>query len=77
MERKDLALQKAIESGDTDLVYLVVLHIKRTNEASDFIKYVISFSFLSLSLSLSLYFFPCAVALFLSSFIVELCFEKV
>lgn len=31
MKQAELALRKAIESGDTDLVYLVLLHIKRAN----------------------------------------------
>ena len=40
MQRSELALQKAIESGDTDLVFLVVLHIKRhSTDGTYFIKY--------------------------------------
>ena len=38
MEKEEVALQKAIESGDTDLVYLVVLHIKRTKSPQDFVR---------------------------------------
>ncbi len=36
MQQDELALSKAIESGDTDLVYLVILHIKRCQPPLDF-----------------------------------------
>merc|ERR1719238_512038 len=35
MRAVDLALSKAIDSGDTDLVYLVLLHLKRTMIGAD------------------------------------------
>lgn len=38
MEQDELALKKAIESGDTDLMYLVLLHIKRTKDVQQFIR---------------------------------------
>eukprot|EP01104_Vermistella_antarctica_P013241 TRINITY_DN397_c0_g1_i3.p1 TRINITY_DN397_c0_g1~~TRINITY_DN397_c0_g1_i3.p1 ORF type:complete len:827 (-),score=204.45 TRINITY_DN397_c0_g1_i3:93-2573(-) len=40
MEEVEHALLKAIESGDTDLVYLVLLHIKRTHTQADFFKVI-------------------------------------
>ena len=36
MGEAELALRKAIASGDTDLVYLVLLHIKRTHTPQAF-----------------------------------------
>ena len=35
MREVDIALAKAIDSGDTDLVYLVLLHLKRTMVGED------------------------------------------
>eukprot|EP01112_Ceratiomyxa_fruticulosa_P007909 TRINITY_DN2060_c0_g1_i1.p1 TRINITY_DN2060_c0_g1~~TRINITY_DN2060_c0_g1_i1.p1 ORF type:complete len:827 (+),score=180.52 TRINITY_DN2060_c0_g1_i1:187-2667(+) len=40
MQEDELALSKAIESGDTDLMYLVLLHIKRTKPIRDFMQVV-------------------------------------
>merc|ERR1712137_215560 len=37
MEQDALALKKAVESGDTDLMHLVLLHIKRTKTMKQFI----------------------------------------
>ncbi|XP_070536133.1 vacuolar protein sorting-associated protein 16 homolog [Ptychodera flava] len=37
MKKDDVALMKAIESGDTDLVYTVLLHLKDTMLAGDFL----------------------------------------
>mmetsp|Transcript_39765 Transcript_39765/g.100212 ORF Transcript_39765/g.100212 Transcript_39765/m.100212 type:complete len:824 (-) Transcript_39765:9-2480(-) len=38
MKKDELALAKAIESGDTDLVFLVILHIKRTSTLPKFLQ---------------------------------------
>jgi hypothetical protein len=40
MHEDELALVKAIESGDTDLVYLVILHVKRTKPLQEFMTIV-------------------------------------
>mmetsp|Transcript_8410 Transcript_8410/g.11326 ORF Transcript_8410/g.11326 Transcript_8410/m.11326 type:complete len:835 (-) Transcript_8410:32-2536(-) len=40
MQQDDIALVKAIESGDTDLVYLVILHIKRLRSPDEFVKLI-------------------------------------
>lgn len=40
MQEVEMALSKAIESGDTDLVYLVLLHIKRTKSLQDFFRII-------------------------------------
>ena len=40
MRQDEVALSKAIESGDTDLVYLVVLHIKRSKSPPEFFKII-------------------------------------
>ena len=39
MKEEELALEKAIESGDTDLVYLCILHIKQ-NRPDDFFRII-------------------------------------
>ncbi|KAL6073866.1 Vacuolar protein sorting-associated protein 16 [Balamuthia mandrillaris] len=41
MQEDILALDKAIESGDTDLVYLVLLHIRRVRAPQDFFKILV------------------------------------
>lgn len=33
MKQDEMALSKAIESGDTDLIYLVILHLKRSTRS--------------------------------------------
>jgi len=38
MAEDELALEKAIESGDTDLVFLVLLHIRRSKAEQDFFR---------------------------------------
>ncbi|KAJ1547872.1 hypothetical protein HK405_004735, partial [Cladochytrium tenue] len=38
MDQDDRALTKAIESGDTDLVYAVILHIKRKHPIAEFFR---------------------------------------
>jgi DNA-directed RNA polymerase subunit F len=40
MRQDEVALSKAIESGDTDLVYLVVLHIKRSKSPQEFFRII-------------------------------------
>lgn len=40
MEVDDLALRKAIESGDTDLIYVVLFHLRRTLPLADFFKII-------------------------------------
>eukprot|EP00211_Chloroparvula_japonica_P005283 CAMPEP_0119139206 /NCGR_PEP_ID=MMETSP1310-20130426/27101_1 /TAXON_ID=464262 /ORGANISM="Genus nov. species nov., Strain RCC2339" /LENGTH=819 /DNA_ID=CAMNT_0007130473 /DNA_START=263 /DNA_END=2719 /DNA_ORIENTATION=+ len=40
MQQDELALIKAIESGDTDLVYLVLLHIQRERPPKDFFRII-------------------------------------
>jgi hypothetical protein len=40
MKEDERALQKAIESGDTDLVYLVLLQLRRTRAPQEFISIV-------------------------------------
>eukprot|EP00002_Diphylleia_rotans_P004919 TRINITY_DN1382_c0_g2_i1.p1 TRINITY_DN1382_c0_g2~~TRINITY_DN1382_c0_g2_i1.p1 ORF type:complete len:828 (-),score=186.60 TRINITY_DN1382_c0_g2_i1:1462-3921(-) len=40
MQQDELALIKAIESGDTDLVYHVVLHLKRSKSLAEFFKLI-------------------------------------
>ncbi|KAJ3276060.1 hypothetical protein HDV01_006230 [Terramyces sp. JEL0728] len=40
MKQDDLALKKAIESGDTDLVYLVLFHMKRILQAAEFFRII-------------------------------------
>ncbi|KAI8591791.1 Vps16, N-terminal region-domain-containing protein [Geranomyces variabilis] len=42
MEEDELALVKAIESGDTDLVHLVILHMKRKLSPAEFFRIVSS-----------------------------------
>merc|ERR1712137_1152682 len=41
MAQDELALKKAIESGDTDLMYLVLLHLKRTNSVEQTVKMIL------------------------------------
>ncbi|KAK3809948.1 MAG: Vps16, N-terminal region-domain-containing protein [Benniella sp.] len=41
MEQDELALNKAIESGDTDLVYYVLLHLKRKLNPQEFMRVII------------------------------------
>ena len=40
MHQEEVALSKAIDSGDTDLVYLVLLHIKRIRSPQDFFRII-------------------------------------
>ncbi|RUS17640.1 Vps16, N-terminal region-domain-containing protein, partial [Endogone sp. FLAS-F59071] len=40
MEQDELALIKAIESGDTDLVYLVIFHLKRKLQLGEFFRII-------------------------------------
>ena len=40
MQEDERALVKAIESGDTDLVYLVITHLKRKHPLSDFFRLI-------------------------------------
>ncbi|KAJ3089792.1 hypothetical protein HK102_005491 [Quaeritorhiza haematococci] len=40
MQEDEVALVKAIESGDTDLVYLVMLHLKRKHPPADFFRLI-------------------------------------
>ncbi|KAJ3195190.1 hypothetical protein HK101_000900 [Irineochytrium annulatum] len=40
MEQDDRALLKAIESGDTDLVYSVILHLKRKHPLAEFFRII-------------------------------------
>ena len=40
MEEDDIALQKAIESGDTDLIHLVVMHLRDKMPPGDFLRIV-------------------------------------
>eukprot|EP01113_Clastostelium_recurvatum_P007331 TRINITY_DN1340_c0_g1_i1.p1 TRINITY_DN1340_c0_g1~~TRINITY_DN1340_c0_g1_i1.p1 ORF type:complete len:828 (-),score=182.11 TRINITY_DN1340_c0_g1_i1:129-2612(-) len=40
MNEDELALSKAIESGDTDLMYLALLYLKRTHQQRDFLRIV-------------------------------------
>ncbi|KAI8911364.1 Vps16, N-terminal region-domain-containing protein [Powellomyces hirtus] len=42
MEEDELALNKAIESGDTDLVHLVILHMKRKLSPAEFFRIISS-----------------------------------
>jgi len=42
MGQDEHALSKALDSGDTDLVYLVLLHIRRSRSAVDFLKIICS-----------------------------------
>jgi len=54
MQQEELALDKAIESGDTNLVYLVVLHMKRSMQIVEFLRVIRSKPF-ALDLFLSYY----------------------
>jgi len=40
MKEDDLALRKAIESGDTDLVYVALMHLKKTKPFNDFFELI-------------------------------------
>jgi len=40
MQEDERALNKAIESGDTDLVYLVLIHLKKKLALSDYFRMV-------------------------------------
>ncbi len=40
MQEDELALQKAIESGDTDLVYLAMFHLKRKCSLAEFFRLI-------------------------------------
>ncbi|KAJ3259192.1 hypothetical protein HK103_002839 [Boothiomyces macroporosus] len=40
MQQDDLALKKAIESGDTDLVYLTLFHMKRKLQSAEFFRII-------------------------------------
>ncbi|XP_065179168.1 vacuolar protein sorting-associated protein 16 homolog [Sycon ciliatum] len=40
MKYDELALEKAIESGDTDLVYTVVMHLRDNRELADFLMFI-------------------------------------
>ena len=37
MKKNQLALEKAIESGDTDLVYMVVMNLKENQPLKEFL----------------------------------------